>query len=88
MPPFKSEYAVVLLKAHKPNEWAYLCKEVGLEPDEKNVKLIDHGYSELSLRGFVIQDPDQKFAIYQGCVPRHMFQITDAGLAARGPVKK
>lgn len=83
MSPYKSKYAQPLLNAHQPKQWAFLCEEVGLARGEKSVKLIDLAYSELSLRGYVIQDPDQSTAIYEGCIPRRLFQITDAGMAAR-----
>ncbi len=88
MAQFKSKYAQALLKAHQPNQWAFLCEEVGLARGEKSVKLIDQAYGELSVRGYVIQDPDQSSAIYQGCVPRRLFQITDSGLAVRGACKE
>jgi hypothetical protein len=88
MAQFTSQYGEALLKAHQPNQWAFLCEEVGLVRDEKSVRLLDQGYGELSRNGYVIQDPEQKAPLYPGCVPRHLFQITDAGILARGPMKK
>lgn len=83
MSNFKSEYAEALLKAHQPNQRAYLIAEIGLEPCEASVLLIDEAYKELVSLGHVEEIANQTIMPCSGCVPKHPFRLTAAGQRAK-----
>ena len=80
---FKNQYAGKLLTAHQPNQRAYLCEEIGLEPNAASVTQVDSAYAELETLGYVVKCSEQTVMVYSGGVPKHPFKITEAGLHAR-----
>lgn len=83
MAKFKSPLAQQLLQIHQPNQRAYFCSEVGLEPNEQNVALVDAAYAELLELGYVETMWKHRVSVYSDGTPKHPFRITDAGLKAK-----
>lgn len=83
MPDFKTQHAAALLEAHQPNQRAYLCSEIGLEPNADSVAEIDASYAELRELGYVADIPDHTVMVYSGGIPKHTFKITEAGVNAK-----
>lgn len=80
---FKSIYCECLLKMHRRNLNAYFCSEIGLEPTELNVSLVDLAYEELVKLGFVEKVIEQSFMLVSGLPAKHPFRITAFGLKAQ-----
>lgn len=87
MQSFNTKYAAQILNTHQPNQRAYLCSEIGLEPNTQNAADIDAAYAELAELGLVKETNEQTVMMHFGGRPRHPFRLTDKGVDAQEPKK-
>jgi hypothetical protein len=85
---FANEFSQSLLHAHTENQRAYLCQEIGVEPNQENAQKIDKAYEELLELELVEQVSGQRVMVYAGGVPRNLYRITSKGLDYRNTLSK